>query len=320
MDYILNRLTDIGLRRLYKFVLKRTIGKYLEDELLIDQLNVISRDGIVKLRDIRFNANVLNEEFLSLLPIKIVSLTVSELEVHLSYKTLLTDSCRFVVDQVDIVIAPNENYVKLKSTSPNSKNANAKTEDIDDDDEYESPQIPSAGHTSEEGQKGLSFIANCIEVVVARLQVQVRNINITFKVPKAPATTATATDSKHTKKRTSKHAHSNTNISTGAAANANSNVNNANASNLNRSKMPAIVTHDIVLTLQNIHYFNDDPKAYNTASGEASAVALSMKLTSGNDNASATALQLGARKVRGTLLNIILNFCIYFSFYAEISI
>jgi hypothetical protein len=254
MDYVFNKLTDIGLRRLYKFVLKRTIGKYLEDELLIDQLEVRSRDGIVRLSDIRFSAAVLNEELLDALPIKIVSLTVSELEVHLSYKTLLTDSCRFVVDKVDIVIAPNELYVKSKASSQ-PKTTEERSGEV--------PAPPVPEQTSMEGQKGLSFIAHWIEVVVARLQVQVNSVNVTFQIPAKPAVRA---DGKATRRAGD---------SSGA------------------QHLPVEPTHSIQLCLTNIHYFNDDPKAYSAT--DASSVALSTKLTSGTD--ASVAVQLGSRKV-----------------------
>jgi hypothetical protein len=49
------QITDLVLRRIYKFLLKRTIGKYLQGELLIEQLVVESREGVVTLHDIRLN-------------------------------------------------------------------------------------------------------------------------------------------------------------------------------------------------------------------------------------------------------------------------
>ncbi|KAJ1404574.1 hypothetical protein B484DRAFT_404722 [Ochromonadaceae sp. CCMP2298] len=246
MDFVLNRLTDLGLRRVYKFLLKRTIGKYLEDELLIDQLEVVSRDGVVKLRDIRLKVDVLNEEFFKDLPVKVVSLHVSELQVHISYRTLLTDSCRFVIDCVTVELAPSDRA----PDSPTPSDAPAPTP--------LSAPVP-APNTSDEGQKGLSFIANWVEVVVARLQVQVGKVSVRLKMPQAQTLTL------------------------------------AKASKTVRSAQQP--THDILLTLTDIQYFNDDPRVYSTSE---SAVALSTKLTSGT--ADATALQLGAKKVRTVCL------------------
>jgi autophagy-related protein 2 len=109
MDYIFHSLTDIALRRLYKFILKRTIGKYLEKELLIEQLQVTSRDGVVRLNDISLKVDVINDEFFqSGQPMLLLdSVVISSLEVHMSYSTILTESCRFVIDHMEIVLRPN---------------------------------------------------------------------------------------------------------------------------------------------------------------------------------------------------------------------
>ncbi len=274
MDYVLNTLTDVGLRRLYKFVLKMTIGKYLEDELLIDQLEVKSRDGVVTLRDINFNAQVINDEFLELLPVKIVSISISKLDVHLSYKTLLTDSCRFVVEKLDIVLAPNEVYYKAKGSPSVVKKEGSTIDSETEPNRTKRPDPASTEFTSQDGQQSLSFIANWIEVVVARLQVQLGEVNVTFRVPAQAAhsdgksTSATSERRKHKHREHSAHPHA--------------------------APMPAY--HDLQLRLRNIHYFNDDPRAYEAA--DASSIALSTKLTTSSMyNSTATAVKLGARKV-----------------------
>jgi hypothetical protein len=166
MDYVLNQLTDITLRRLYKFILKRTIGKYLEDDLLIDQLQVISREGKVKLKNIKVNVGVINEEFFADAPVKLVSVRIEELEVHVAYKTLLTESCRFVVSKAEVVFEPNSSNEQkgVKTTSGASGVDNDASEQIDE-------SMSDNESVSEDSQKGLSFIAHWIEIVVARLQV-----------------------------------------------------------------------------------------------------------------------------------------------------
>jgi hypothetical protein len=269
MDFVLNRLTDLGLRRVYKFLLKRTIGKYLEDELLIDQLEVISRDGVVKLRDIRLKVEVLNEEFFKDLPFKVVSLHVNELQVHISYRTLLTDSCRFVVDCVTIELAPSDR-------APDSPQEDSGTPPIPPLSAPVAP-APAPAPTSDEGQRGLSFIANWVEVVVARLQVQVGEVSVRLKMPQPqPQPTQKVT-------RTG---------GTGGASGSSAEQQWQQQRQQQRQKQMQ-PTHDILLTLRDIQYFNDDPRMYSTSE---SAVALSTKLTSGT--ADATALQLGAQKVR----------------------
>ena len=195
MDYIFHSLTDIALRRLYKFILKRTIGKYLEKELLIEQLQVTSRDGIVRLNDISLKVDVINDEFFHSSssgggvqqPMLLLdSVVISSLEVHMSYSTILTESCRFVIDNVEIVLRPNfhsndvhdddnnnnEGMMKLnrdKSLDTISTTTTTNSNGAGVDNAHPSSDNTSCG--SEDGQKGLSFIAHWIEVIVSRLQV-----------------------------------------------------------------------------------------------------------------------------------------------------
>lgn len=191
MDYIFHSLTDIALRRLYKFILKRTIGKYLEKELLIEQLQVTSRDGVVRLNDISLKVDVINDEFFRGQPMLLDSVVISSLEVHMSYNTILTESCRFVIDNVEIVLRPycnsyddandddkgmmmldKDKRIDTLSTTTNSSSNSSSGVGVGVDSASSSnDNTHSSSFGSEDGQKGLSFIAHWIEVIVSRLQV-----------------------------------------------------------------------------------------------------------------------------------------------------
>ncbi len=159
------------LTRLYKFILKRTIGKYLENELLIEQLQVISREGIVKLKNLKFNVNLINEEYFQLLPFRLVSCTVTELEVHVAYQTILTESCKFTVNGAKIEFELNASSSTTMENGAVLSTAETGTSSVSVVDD----------NVSEDSQKGLSFIAHWIEIVVARLQITLKNTSIVFR-------------------------------------------------------------------------------------------------------------------------------------------
>jgi hypothetical protein len=172
--------------------------------------------------------------------------------------------------------------------------------------------IPSAGQTSEDGQKSLGFIANWIEVIVARLQVHIANINIIFKIPPV------VSDDAGKGEKTAKRAHG----PSGARG--------KDAYSQARLRAIASVSHDLRLTLTGLQYFNDDPRSPGGSGGGpgtgtgtgVSAMALSRTMTAaglggalGDSGASASAsggvpegqegyastlqvIQLGAKKVR----------------------
>lgn len=163
MNY-LSHVTDSALRRIYKFVLKRLIGRYLKDELVLEQLEVNSRKGIIRIEELYFDVNVLNEEIFSELPVKLVELSVNSISVALSYLNLMSESCVIVVDQIRVVVAGNHtrNDPPAKSNpTPNLQSESNVAEDIS---------------LAVEGESGLTFLAHWIETIINQLQIHINSL------------------------------------------------------------------------------------------------------------------------------------------------
>ena len=62
---IFSSITEVGLKRLYKYVLKKAIGRYINDDLDIDQLEVSSNEGYIIINDIDIDCNVINDDYLN---------------------------------------------------------------------------------------------------------------------------------------------------------------------------------------------------------------------------------------------------------------
>lgn len=172
MNSIFESITDATLRRVYKLVLKRTIGKYLEDELLIDQLQVQSRDGKFAVHNLRLNPDLLNDEIFNRTPLKLLSLEIEELGVTISYSSLVSDGLQVDVSSINVHLCPNKNIISVgRSDSSDS---------TEDEDPPAGQSTTAAGieSTSEEGKEGLSFIGTWIEVIVAKLRAKIGQINI----------------------------------------------------------------------------------------------------------------------------------------------
>jgi hypothetical protein len=59
MDFLLNTLLYAPLQRLYKFVLKKLLGRFLKrGDLDLDQFDVQLSDGVLELRDVELNTEV----------------------------------------------------------------------------------------------------------------------------------------------------------------------------------------------------------------------------------------------------------------------
>ena len=191
MDRFLSSITELGLRRLYKFILKRIIGDYLESELLIEQLEVSSRTGLVTLTDLRLNCDVINDEHLgSTSPFKLVSFTIAKLEVVISYVAVLHDGCRFRASGVEIIMEPSSSPSSsvcteqdMDPTTPTTVSPNTSKPTTTSRKEHSQSSSTTSGPVlqSEEGQQGLDFIANWIEVVLARLEVSVEDVRVVVR-------------------------------------------------------------------------------------------------------------------------------------------
>ncbi len=180
MEHIFHSLGDIALRRVYKFVLKQTIGKYLKDDLLLDQLQVKTREGVIEIHDLALDSDQLNVTLESL-PFTITSASVNLIEAYLSYSKLLTESCRFVVDRITVNL---EAKVKDSNVSSNG----LFPPDCDTGQHVsENDRIGSEASVtiSEEAEEGLTFIAQWIEIVVAKLRMDIRHIDFQFSSSKA---------------------------------------------------------------------------------------------------------------------------------------
>lgn len=165
----LTHLTDHSLRRVYKFVLKRVLGQYLYDEFVLEQLHVNSREGTIEINSLNFNPDSINSQFLVGLPIQIGKLHVRKLMVYVSYLNILSESFKFVVEDVDLevdIVSPEYSF-KEETKPPSSK----EHEYLSDEDL----------ETAVEGEKGLSFVAHWIESILNQLQITVKNLNINLR-------------------------------------------------------------------------------------------------------------------------------------------
>lgn len=103
------QLTDPALKRLYKFVLKRMIGRFLAaDELDLDQLDVHLRSGRLELCDLLLDADVLNAELCEAqgLPFRVKKGYLGSVRVAISYANIMSESCLVEIDDIEVILVP----------------------------------------------------------------------------------------------------------------------------------------------------------------------------------------------------------------------
>ncbi|KAF4043746.1 Autophagy-related protein C terminal domain [Phytophthora infestans] len=167
------QLTDPALKRLYKFVLKRMIGRFLAaDELDLDQLDVHLRSGRLELCDLLLNAEVLNAELCEAqgLPFKVKKGYLGSVRVAISYANIMSESCLVEIDDIEIILVPlekDEAQTRPSCTEPEEKEQKQ-------DKQEKKPLAPEP--VDEISQEGLDFVASWIEQVTSKIKVTLSNI------------------------------------------------------------------------------------------------------------------------------------------------
>ncbi|KAL4118151.1 hypothetical protein PRIC2_010478 [Phytophthora ramorum] len=172
------QLTDPALKRLYKFVLKRMIGRFLAaDELDLDQLDVHLRSGRLELCDLLLNAEVLNAELCEAqgLPFKVKKGYLGSVRVAISYANIMSESCLVEIDDIEIILVPldkEEAHTRKSYTETTGEKAEKQVET-----EATAEKKPATPEPVDEiSQEGLDFVASWIEQVTSKIKVTLSNI------------------------------------------------------------------------------------------------------------------------------------------------
>ncbi|KAE9360772.1 hypothetical protein PF008_g1678 [Phytophthora fragariae] len=172
----LKQLTDPALKRLYKFVLKRMIGRFLAaDELDLDQLDVHLRSGRLELCDLLLSADVLNAELCEAqgLPFKVKKGYLGSVRVAISYANIMSESCLVEIDDIEIVLVPLDQD-EARSRDSGERAEEQEQEQEENKAEHKKPATPEP--VDEISQEGLDFVASWIEQVTSKIKITLSNI------------------------------------------------------------------------------------------------------------------------------------------------
>lgn len=213
---LFDQFSDETLKRVFKFVLKRVIGRYLIDDIVLNQISVQSRDGIVKIFSLNVDCDVINNEFLASSTLfRVKMCTITKLEAKISYSSLLSEGFKLYIHGIDLVLEPfpasyipdvmlegaknndynqhiHNNTDQLQHSSPMSSSSHHQNNRISSS----VPSLPPNNHDikrrhqplqqqnmakTSEGQEGLSFIMGWIEILIASLQVIFEDIRVVIQ-------------------------------------------------------------------------------------------------------------------------------------------
>ncbi|CAM9138705.1 unnamed protein product, partial [Choristocarpus tenellus] len=186
---MIRRVTNPTLKKLYRFVLKKLVGRFLEDDITLDQLDVHLRAGRLELTDLSLKV----EEFSPILkdqPFRISSARVGKLRVEISYTNILSESLTFNVDDIVVDVVPRisdngeqcEPYPEELSPSQgvNARSAGRGVDIWDGDTPLKDTArtTPIEDRCENEPSEGLDFVAQWIEQITSKIKAIVNNITI----------------------------------------------------------------------------------------------------------------------------------------------
>jgi hypothetical protein len=182
MQSIFDSFSDATLRRLFKFVLKRSIGRFLCDELALEQVTVSSRQGVLSIIDLIINPIAINEEFFASSPLQLRRCTIKRLESAISYSSLLKDGFKISFHGVEIELEPNTTSHSAPSSS-SSRKSNSNSNEVYSDSKIHNPGQTNptvSDDTKSIDTSGLGFLVEWVEVLVLSIQASVHDVKISI--------------------------------------------------------------------------------------------------------------------------------------------
>lgn len=146
-------------------------------------MEVHSRTGVVSLKKLRLDCELLNQ-YMAASPLRVVEAEVGELQASISYDAILSDGCNVTCKGLVVTLAPSS--ASMSPPAPHPRSTNSKTTKNEKEESQhtlpkEDKHSTPSGISSEEdnvSEDSLGFIAQWIEVIIARLRVTVEDLHI----------------------------------------------------------------------------------------------------------------------------------------------
>lgn len=177
MDF-LKQLTNPALKRLYKFILKRAIGRFLRDELDLGQLDVHMRAGVIELTNLQLSSEALNEALGSDLPVHIASGFLGRVKVKLCYTNILEESLTIDLDNLTLLMVPNNSGTNDTKSQVDA----ATTNQHNDGQQTDGQNSPDRKSGDQQAREGLDFLASWIDKIMSKIKIRVSNLAIHLKM------------------------------------------------------------------------------------------------------------------------------------------
>eukprot|EP00897_Mesotaenium_endlicherianum_P008334 jgi/Mesen1/7529/ME000391S06767 len=105
-----------AMKRVYKFVLKRVLGRLLRGELDLDKLDVQLGAGTVELKDLELNTDYLNDQ-LQETAVELLGGYIGTIRATIPWSGITKQSCLVVLEDLEVYVGPRQVAPLLSDSS-----------------------------------------------------------------------------------------------------------------------------------------------------------------------------------------------------------
>lgn len=169
MNAIFQQLTDNGLKRLFKFALKKSIGQYLKEDLSLEQIEVNRTTGKLEVKKLELNCTLINDILHNNnVPLTVFHGFIEVVQANYSLFSVFSDGLHLEVNNVSLKLGPREIV--------NSSNYIKRNEIYNTHFNYPDEELLE----TDEGRLGIDHITNWIEDALLKLKITSNIITVEF--------------------------------------------------------------------------------------------------------------------------------------------
>ena len=175
------------LKKMYKTILKRVLGKYLTDELDVDQFDVNLIAGSLILNTLDLNIEEMNSILENMkTPFRFTSCMVDHFELKIpSLDGLLSEGCNVTVAGVEanLILFEDDQDDNLEKTNAKRENTNSVTSKDDNNNNNNNSDGNNNNNVTSTGE-GLADLTALIERIASKINLTITDVHIEIHIPK----------------------------------------------------------------------------------------------------------------------------------------
>ncbi|XP_064403938.1 autophagy-related protein 2 homolog B-like isoform X2 [Halichondria panicea] len=166
-------------KRACRYLLQHYLGQFLEEKIALDDLTVDLYNGTGTIHNVPLNVDAINDVLLEAgAPVRVLAGYLGRVTVSVPWAALLTDSCKVEIGDLSLTVAPD---LHLGGGSEEEESGADSLFSMTSSMQLAEEVLrsgPSSDDEVGEGFEGMEALARAIELVLARVQIQLSDVSV----------------------------------------------------------------------------------------------------------------------------------------------